>query len=221
LAARRDLPVDLAERMSVLLVPDRHDPASLMQVLRGEMQYVVLPRIGVAPSSFYLAGTYDPIETTKLLSTRFLATLREAGAPGARQSGDVLSRIRAQNQLTPGFWMIESAQRIQMHPQSHLAWPAQRIRLNTARNSIGRVDVETYGDAELLDRMQRARTVRDQVAAALAVVRFRYRAGRDPRSYGELVATGLLRAVPRDYLRNEPLPFDLNALFAWHEPGRT
>lgn len=224
LAVRRDLPADLAERLSALLAVDRHGPASLMQVLRGEMQYVVLPRIGLRPISYYEAGTYDPLKTTELLGTRFLAMVREAGSPGAERSGDGLNRIWTLSQLTGNFWMDRPAQRIgvlKMHRLSHLAWPAQRIRLNTARNSIGRVDAQTYPDGNLVDRVRRARTQQDQAMAALAVVRFRHRAGRDPQDFGELVAAGLLRAVPMDHLQNQPLPFDLKTLFEWREVRRT
>jgi hypothetical protein len=218
LAAHRGLPAAAAARLSELLAVDRHDSASLMQALRGEMQYVLVPRIGVGPISYYEAGTYAPLETAELMGARFLQAVREAGSPGDGRSSDRASLAWKRSQLTSSFWMVGSAQRGRsMHPLSYLAWPAQRIRLNTSRNSIGRVDAETCLPGDLPDAVRRARTRQDQVLAALAVVRFRQRAGRDPHDFSELVVAGLLRAAPMDHLRNQPLPFDLKALFEWRE----
>lgn len=213
LAVRPDMPAGLAERLAVLLVKDRHDPASLLRVLQGEMQLLLLVRMGEQPASSYAAGTYDPLETAELLSTRFLEMVREAGLPAARQSGlsnfEVLVR---QSELSP-YRMVISNSSAYRDRDSYLTWPLRRIRLNTAHNSIGRIDAAAYPDGNLMNRMQEARSLQDQVAAVLAVVRFRQRAGRDPRDYAELVTTGLLRAAPMDHRTDTPLSFDLKALF--------
>src|SRR5262249_51336589 len=156
-AARRDLPAGLAERLSALLLVDRHSPARLMQLLRGEMQHVLLRRIGVKPQSYYHAGTYDPLETAELFSSRFLTMVRDAGAPGTRRSRDDLEWYQTRNRLRSqlwagGYWLSNS------ETDTLLARPVKRVRLNNTRNSIGRVDVETYPDFDLLGRMRRART---------------------------------------------------------------
>lgn len=219
LAAHRDLPVSLAEHLSVLLVKDRHDPASLLRVLRGEMQQVLLGRIGAGPISQYQAGTYDPLDTAELLSARFLQMARESGLPAARRFGLTPDEARARRSELG--WYRDSARPGWREYSSPLTWPLRRIRLNTAHNSIGRTDAAAYPDWNLMQHILRARSLQDQVAAALALVRFRQRAGRDPKDFAELVAVGLLRAVPMDHAEERPLPFDLNALFVPRVDPRT
>lgn len=215
--AAREMPAAVAEQLSALLVKERHGPASLSQVLRGEMQYVVLPWIGYGPRLPYAAGTYEPLETAELLGARFLAMIRDAGLPAAQRSADISwqAQQRAQDSLTGMHWFMDPSPRRFPTSVPYLTWPAQRIRLNTTRNSIGRAEVVAYPAGNPIAAMQRSRTMQDQVATALAVVRFRHRAGRDPRDFMELVAAGLLRAVPMDHARDLPQDFDLQALFQW------
>lgn len=220
LAVRREMPASLAERLTAMFVKDRHDPASLLRVLQGEMQLMLLGRIGERPVSPYAAGTYDPLETAELLSARFLQMVREAGSPAARRTElSFVEALARQSELEPYRWVISNSNAYRDR-SSPLTWPLRRIRLNTTRNSIGRMDAAAYPDGGLMDRMLDARNQQDQVAAALAVVRFRHRAGRDPRDFAELVATGLLRAVPIDHRTDTPLPFNLQALFEQQGPRR-
>jgi hypothetical protein len=145
---------------------------------------------------------------------------REAGLPAGRRSG--LTPTEAwvrQSELEPDRWVISNS-RVRRDSDSYLTWPLRRIRLNTARNSIGRIDAAAYPDGDVMNGMLQARSMQDRVASALAVVRFRQRAGRDPRDYAELVATGLLRAAPMDHRTDTPLPFDLKALFEQQGPRR-
>jgi hypothetical protein len=220
LAARGDLPAKAAARLAACLEADRHTATDMLRVLRGEMQLMVLPLIGAMPLAGrydYQAGTYDPLETTELLSARFIATARDVGLPAARWSAGyqrVAPAFPAVPEFPGRFWRNAPYARYrELGPQ--LQWPVDRIRMNTARNSIGRFEAATYLDAGLMARVLSARTGRDQAAAALAVVRFRHRTGRDPQDFAELVAAGLLRTVPMNHALDQPLPFDLQALFQW------
>lgn len=219
LASHRDLPANSAEQLSAMLVKDRHDPASLLPVLQGEMQRLLLGRIGVQPISEYAAGTYEPLETAELLSARFLTMAREAGLSEAKRSVLTFSEAEARRSEL-SVYRRSGPTRPGLAERSSLRWPVRRIRLNTARNSIGRTDAAAYPDGNLMQRMLEARSLQDQAAAALAVVRFRQSAARDPKDFAELVAAGLLRAVPMNHAQERPLPFDLNALFVPHMAPR-
>ncbi len=208
LAARRDMPAALAERLSTLLVKDRHDSANLLRVLQGEMQLLLLGRIGVRPVSYYAAGTYDPLETAELISSRFLRMARDAGLPTASRSSAAFNQeLARRSQLTGDGWYW-SRQRGFPYSVPYLMWPVERIRLNTSDNSIGLTDAAAYPDGNLMDGILLRRTQQDHVAAALALVRFRQGAAREPRDFDELVATGLLRAVPMDHRQEQPMSFN-------------
>lgn len=225
LAARRDLPAALAARCAVLLAVERHSPEQVRQFLRGEFQLRMLRQIpgflvdGPGRERPWVpAGNYDPIETAVLMSDKFIETGRNAGLPPSRWSSaaaDRIGQLWSEVESKPGGVVSMVAQAL-----------SYRIRMNTSHNSLGRMlanfgtsRLATFGNTRLLmTRILEARTRREQVAAAVAVARFRRQQGRDPRDFGELVGVGLLPAAPLDHVKEQPLTFDLKALFEWPVP---
>ena len=158
--------------------------------------------LGWAPT-----GTYDLVETAALLSERFVEVSDNAGLPPSRWSGKVEARLDRMVVPHPAGYRY-----------SGWNWPWYRVRMNTARNSIGRQRVAEYYLGAVQSGNLRQRTRQDQVAGALAAYRFRHRAGRDPHDFQELVAAGLLQGVPMDHETGQSLAFDLKTLFEWPRP---
>lgn len=229
LAARGDLPADLAGRLSRQLVVERNSAASLMQVFRAEIQSRGFQWLAARPQQVY-AGTYDPLDTAGLLSAGLLEVAGSAGRPPPRAQDPWASANPGA--FLPGVYLMELSGHLQPLAgpvPGALVWPARargtwrddlhwvvnRIRMNTSRNSYGRLVADQMTHSAMIRRIPTERSLRDQVAAALAVVIFRSRFHRDPRGFDELLVAGLLEAAPRNHERDQPLPFDLQSLFRW------
>jgi hypothetical protein len=217
LSASSGLPATLAARLATLQSVERHSQEQVQRVLRGEFQLRKLGQIQAFPLNYsggarpwVSMGTYDPIETVALISDSFVEAGRNAGLPASRRSSAATDRIR------------RLAGSVQLNSRSEVFLVVHAIfnelRLNISRNAMGR-RLASYDDPGwVTTRVRAAQTRREQVAAALAVVRFRQRTGRDPHGFDELVTMGLLAAVPLDHAREQPLAFDLAALFQWPAP---
>jgi hypothetical protein len=217
LAASSAMPATLAARLATLQSVERHGQEQVQRVLRGEFQLRKLGQIQAFPLNdpggarpWVPLGTYDPIETVALISDSFVETGRNAGLPASRRSSAATDRIRR----------LASSVQLDSRSEVFLVVHAifDELQLNISRNAMGRRLASFAVPEWVVTRMRTAQTRRDQVAAALAVVRFRQRTGRDPQGFDELVTMGLLAAVPLDHAREQPLAFDLKALFQWPAP---
>jgi len=223
LAARSDLPAGPAERLAVHLADERHDPGKQRQVLRGDFQLRVLRTLsngarGRAAMPWEYVGSYDPLETITLVNDRFVEMSRNAALPASQWSRMAAARIEQAWAAMPAY----------PRSQARIVMLWYRIRMNRVPNSAGLMQVRAFtypwgrastfgvpGMRGLMDQTLYIRTRREQVAAAVAVARFRQRTHREPRNFQELIAAGLLQSVPVDHATEQPLPFDLQALFKW------
>lgn len=221
--ASLDPPEVTARLLAAQLEPDRHSPESFLRYLGGAMQFDVLPWLAdldPAPTAVF-AGNYDPFETAGLISDSFMEAARNVGLPASQRSTVVAGRIATVALMSPGYSRCSTdppdAPRWSCDLGDALGRSWHRIRMNTTRNSIGRELASWLDSWHRLDPILQVRSLQDQAAAAVAVSRFRQSARRNPADFGELIAAGLLLAVPLDRSTQQPLHFDLRALF---EPPR-
>jgi len=214
LAQRPDLPIAVAEHLAMLNARNINDPGSIRRVLAGEMQYEQLKWIpdywakASGGERWVPSGTYDPLETAGLFSDMYLEAIRNAALPVSLWSHDALK------DRPPAFPLSWEPEKNALQGAIRAAW--MRIRMNTTANSLGRQTAAVVPvDYVLMRRVLQARTTQDQVAAALAVSRFRHAFGRDPGNFEELVTAGYLPALPRNHVKDEPREFDLQKLFEW------
>jgi hypothetical protein len=209
LAVREDLPDTSARKLTEWLVADRHEPADVMRVLRGEMQRFLVSAIARSqagnsgePLIWAPSGSYDPLDTAALFSEIFLEAARNSNLPVSSWSHGVADRLGLSGPRSPisgAFWRVPRM------------WESSRIRMALTHNSIGHELLSSYAMPPV-GSILRLRTMQDQIAAVLAIRRFRNDAGRDPRDFEELLAAGLLQAVPMDHRRGKPLTFNVQAV---------
>lgn len=207
-------PASLGGRLAALLSVERHGPEQVRRILRSEFQLRMFPELQAYPFAYsgptrrwVPLGSYDPLETVTLISDRFVEAGGNAGLPASRRSTAAADRIQ---RLAGGPQLDSSSMTLQL-----LDAACDSLRLNISGNAMGRRLARSVDPEWMWPRMNAVQTRREQVAAALAVVRFRQRTGREPRGFDELVAAQLLPAVPRDHATGAPLAFDLQQLFQW------
>jgi len=218
LAKHRELPAALATHWSAQLAIERHSPQQVRQFLRGDFQLVKLREIPAfevgdsrTPRPWLGTGTYDPLETATLISDSFVELGNNAALPVSRWSNSASERIRQlQNAANPQPAGLLSMLWLEL---------TYRARANNSTNTLGRMLAGFGYTTPLMNSILKARTRREQVAAALATARFRQRKGRDPAGFDELIEAGLLQSIPQDHARERPQAFDLKALFEWPAPG--
>ena len=211
LAARGDLPEQLAGQLAAMVMADRHRPEDIERVLRGEMQLHWVGALATFrdqdsgdPLMWVAAGNYDPLETAELFSQLLDEIAGNAALPVSRWSHDVATRFEPIMPYRP-FRRASLREQVQ--------WPWIRLRMATTHNSIGRYLIANSPlPRAILEPMLHAQTARDKAAAALAVRRFAARTGRDPVGFEELIAAGLLDAAPVFHVIDRPLPFNLASL---------
>ncbi len=215
LAARRDLPAEVAQQFSTRIAAIAQHPLDLQRLLRGEFQLNILaPLVTHRIPDFFRngvlwtgPGTLDPLATASLVNDGFMEVLHNAGLPESRRSKAMVTRIqqpRREMEALFGNPGLSSPRGLRF-----------RFYMNTGRNTLGSWLAAKPQTQQLLDEDLELRTRREQVLSALAISRFRHPAGRDPDGFQELIAAGLLQAAPMNYATEQSLPFDLGSLFDW------